>query len=116
MHDLLQAHGRIVQSYHVLAHQVDGRNRRLRLVITFTDGSTLHVRDYRLGSSTRKYAFHWQDADAQLLMRWDNAPHWPDVETHPHHRHVGQADHVEPSDETELGDVLAVVARHLADE
>ena len=28
------------------------------------------------------------------LLRYDNAPHHPEIETHPHHKHVG--DRVEP--------------------
>lgn len=35
-----------------------------------------------------KYSFHWQDSDGNLRKRWDNAPHHPELPTHPHHVHV----------------------------
>ncbi len=27
--------------------------------------------------------------DSEVLLRYDNAPHHPEVATHPHHRHFG---------------------------
>nr|VFK41855.1 MAG: hypothetical protein BECKSD772F_GA0070984_11075 [Candidatus Kentron sp. SD]VFK47761.1 MAG: hypothetical protein BECKSD772E_GA0070983_11055 [Candidatus Kentron sp. SD] len=61
---------------------------RLKAQIVFRDGSLLHIRQIILGEAVYKYAFHWQDATGQLLCRWENAPHWPETVTHPHHKHV----------------------------
>ncbi len=36
-----------------------------------------------------KYSFQWQDVAGNLRFRWDNAPHHPEIETHPHHLHSG---------------------------
>uniref|UniRef100_UPI0040573219 toxin-antitoxin system TumE family protein n=1 Tax=Candidatus Electrothrix sp. TaxID=2170559 RepID=UPI0040573219 len=36
-----------------------------------------------------KYHFHWQDQHNQLIRRWDNAPHHPEIKTFPDHVHVG---------------------------
>ena len=44
-----------------------------------------------------------------LIVRWDNAPDW-DVETSPHHKHVGKKENVEPSYERTLEQVMAVIA------
>jgi hypothetical protein len=41
-----------------------------------------------------KYRHHWQDPDGLLIKRWDNAPHYPTVETFPHHLHDGAEDRV----------------------
>lgn len=41
-----------------------------------------------------KYSFHWQNAKGQLLKRWDNAAHHPDVTTYPHHIHDGAESNV----------------------
>lgn len=48
--------------------------------------------------SVSKYSFHWQLPDGQLLKRWDNAAHHPDIKTFPHHIHDGSEDHVEAHD------------------
>ena len=41
----------------------------------------LHTRDYQ------KYSYHCQKNDGDLIVRWDNKPHWPDISTYPHHKH-----------------------------
>jgi hypothetical protein len=40
---------------------------------------------------------------------YDNAPHHPEIVTHPHHKHVGPADRLAPADQPSLGQVLAEV-------
>lgn len=37
-----------------------------------------------------KCRFHLQTSDNQMIVRWDNAPHHPEVKTHPDHIHIGQ--------------------------
>lgn len=44
-----------------------------------------------------KYSFHWQRSDGQLMKRWDNAAHHPEVQTSPHHLHDGSEDNVQSS-------------------
>ena len=41
-----------------------------------------------------KYRHHWQDSNGRLIKRWDNAPHYPEIETFPHHLHYGVEDRV----------------------
>ncbi|MGI9860130.1 DUF6516 family protein [Moorella naiadis] len=77
--------------------------------ITFNDGSKLHVRDYIFDAQRRKYAYHWQDKDDKLLVRWDNVPHWPEIETHPHHKHFYDEKKVLASSETDLNEVLTAI-------
>jgi hypothetical protein len=36
-----------------------------------------------------KYRHHWQDGQGRLIKRWDNAPHYPALDTFPHHLHDG---------------------------
>jgi Family of unknown function (DUF6516) len=43
-----------------------------------------------------KYRHHWQNRDSRLLKRWDNAPHYPTLDTYPHHLHDGAEDSVVP--------------------
>src|SRR5262249_34330745 len=43
-----------------------------------------------------KYRHHWQDRHSQLLKRRDNAPHYPGIDTYPHHLHDGAEDYVVP--------------------
>ena len=58
----------------------------------------LHTRDYQ------KYSYHCQKNDGDLIVRWDNKPHWKDSSTYSHHRH--EKDQVFPSHRMTIGDVL----------
>lgn len=74
-----------------------------RLRIDMKDGDLLEVME-RISfskkdgqSNTTKYSFHWQDANHKLIRRWDNAPHHPEIRTHPYHVHENSEDNVKPS-------------------
>ena len=58
----------------------------------------LHTRDYQ------KYSYHCQKNDGDLIIRWDNKPHWKDMITFPHHKH--ENDQVSPSHRVTIADVL----------
>lgn len=64
-----------------------------------------------LERSAAVQSFHWQTASGELLARWDNAPHHPELTTHPDHKHVASG--VEATSELGLDDVLACIERVL---
>ena len=39
-----------------------------------------------------KYRQHWQDGNGVLIKRWDNALHYPAIDTFPHYLHDGAED------------------------
>ncbi|OQX23915.1 MAG: hypothetical protein BWK80_23440 [Desulfobacteraceae bacterium IS3] len=57
-----------------------------RLKVVFADKSVLFAREY-VDPAEKHYAFHWQNKENLMIMRWDNAPHHRDISTFPHHRH-----------------------------
>ncbi len=61
----------------------------LKCYADLVDGSRLYVTEsYAAGRN--KYSYHWQDKNNQLIRRWDNAPHYRNHSTFPHHRHEGE--------------------------
>lgn len=62
----------------------------------------------------KKYSFHWQDKDKNRIRRWDNAPHHPELENFPHHRHL--EGEIKPSSGTDFRDVLAEIEKKLMDQ
>ena len=81
----------------------------LRVELRFYDGSQLSVVEEieRVGHREIRrvaYKFHYQRADGTLVFRYDNAPHYPEVPTFPHHKHIG--DSVVASEGPDLSDVL----------
>ncbi len=79
----------IIQAIEVERFRIVGASYELRVTMALKDGSTLFIKDYLFLDGTRKYAYHWQDREGRLKSRWDNAPHWQDVTTYPHHQHIG---------------------------
>jgi len=71
-----------------------GQSSEFYARLRFYDGSLLEfveklvVERYTLVKS--RYAYHYQQADGVLIFRYDNVPHHPEVETHPHHKHAGE--------------------------
>jgi hypothetical protein len=65
----------------------------LRVRLRFTDNALLeiseaiHVKNGTL--SWLAYRYHYQKPDGRVIFRYDNAPHHPEVSTHPDHKHKG---------------------------
>lgn len=57
-----------------------------------------------------RYAYHYQDSREQLIFRYDNAPHHPEISTFPHHKHVvnltNQAETIKAATAPHLTDIL----------
>jgi hypothetical protein len=67
----------------------------IRADIYFIDNSLLHFRELFIGQGKlqkKTYTYHYQREDGTLVFRYDNAPHYPDLPTSPHHKHVGKND------------------------
>ena len=73
----------------------------------FVNGSELHFKEYFITIPVLKrlaYSYHYQDKDKKLIFRYDNADHYTEIETCPHHKHVGNT--VLPSKYKEIKEVI----------
>ena len=61
----------------------------LQVCAELIDGSLLYVRE-AIFPHTSKYSYHWQTSTGEMLLRWDNAPHHPEIPTHQHDKHDGE--------------------------
>ncbi len=80
----------------------------------FTDGSHLHFREFARqpqGESVERYAYacHYQRADRALVFRYDDAPHFRNLPTFPHHKHSLSETGVTESDPPNLAIVLGEI-------
>ena len=50
------------------------------------------------------YRYHFQDQQNNLIFRYDNTPHFPDLKSFPHHKHLKNK--VEDSDEPLILNVI----------
>jgi Family of unknown function (DUF6516) len=82
----------IVRSSNV---ELDKRTARAALIcgeLQFTEGSTLYFRELielEAEVTRRMYSYHYQGEDASLVFRYDDTPHFPELDSFPHHKHVG---------------------------
>ncbi len=58
-----------------------------------------------------RYTYHYQRADGTLIFRYDNVPHYPELKTFPHHKHVD--DSVVAAQSPDLSEVLREIDRIL---
>jgi hypothetical protein len=49
------------------------------------------------------------------VFRYDNAPHHPEISTHPHHKHAGVRDTLSPTVEPMLAQILEEIEKLLED-
>ncbi|MBI5303289.1 MAG: hypothetical protein HY868_14235 [Chloroflexi bacterium] len=75
------------------------------------DGSNLRVSQVWIDGALIKYSYYWLDESDNLIAGWDNAPHHPEIKTHPHHLHT--ADDVSDSSVRALEDVLTLLSKRI---
>ncbi|ASJ12994.1 toxin-antitoxin system TumE family protein [Thermococcus thioreducens] len=100
-----------VKSYEILDYKQGDSFYFLKIRVELIDRSVLYIREF-VSEEDYNYSFQWQK-NGKLIVRWDNAPHHKNVETFPHHKHVGSKDNVRPSKEVSLEDVLRIIEEKL---
>ena len=72
------------------------RRVNLRIRVRFAGGHLLELTEAVsvVGEETPElsdlgYRYHFQDELRSLIFRYDNTPHFPGLDSFPHHKHVG---------------------------
>lgn len=78
------------------------------------DDSRLHFREFvrqqeNAPAERYSYAYHFQRADGTLILRYDDAPHFPHLPNAPHHKHVGNLSNAISVAAPDLAKVLAEI-------
>ena len=115
---LAQVKALIVMNHQVLhwtaaREEAQGNAGLFRYKLMLRDGSVIEMfESFRVVQErvkVTKYSFHWQDATGRLRMRWDNAPHHPEVSTYPDHVHAGSETNVTLHAPVTLEEVLNII-------
>ena len=52
----------------------------------------LHFRELLIAQENdlekRAYTYHYQRSDGQMVFRYDNSTHYPNLSSAPHHKHI----------------------------
>lgn len=103
--EIEEAFGQKVRT--VVPLEIDGET--LRLILYLIDDTNLRITEQWQGRSLKRYSYYWLTAAHELKIGWDNAPHHDRLENSPHHKHVSSQENRQPSYETSLEEVLAVI-------
>ena len=87
--------------------------------LRFWDGSLLRfyesVVERGLSLIKSEYVYHYQSDGDRLIFRYDNAPHHPEISSHPHHKHLGDqsGEQIVAAQPPGLPEVLREIESHL---
>jgi Family of unknown function (DUF6516) len=105
----------MVTRFHMIRERSTLIDGHLRARLTLVDGSQLEFSEYMQRSPAGEvavitYSYHWADAANQLITRWDNTPHFPDLPGFPDHMHDGATGEVTPGQPMSIFTVLDAIA------
>ncbi|MEM9885262.1 MAG: DUF6516 family protein [Bacteroidota bacterium] len=102
-----------IEEWVILDNRVWETGLYYKIRVTLKDESLFQASEYK-DIKERSYSFHWQDKEGKLIIRWDNAPHFKEIATFPHHKHF--IDRVEESIEMTLENALNAMEKMLENE
>ena len=90
----------------------------LRVRLRLADHSLLEFSEYVQRTPDDEihvitYSYHWADEDGNLIRRWDNTPHFPDLPGFPHHIHDGATSAVTAGAPIDIFQVLKSIGQSL---
>jgi hypothetical protein len=105
----------VVTSFETIRERSTLVDGHLRARLDLADGSQLEFSEYMQRSPAGKiavitYSYHWADASNQLIKRWDNTPHFPDLPGFPDHIHDGATGQVTSGQPMSIFAVLDEIA------
>jgi hypothetical protein len=103
----------IILSSNIQKHfSPDGKAVYMKGNLIFVDSSVLEIAMFVSETpeavKIEKYRLHYMKSNGQMLFRYDNAPHHPEIASYPHHKHT--PDDIISSTETSLKDVLKEIS------
>jgi hypothetical protein len=102
----------VVQSHDITFDKRGPSAGYVRGVVFCADESQLHFREF-VNTQPRverfTYVYHYQAADGSMVFRFDDTPHFPDLPSFPHHKHLSDGTIVVACDAPALPQVLAEI-------
>ena len=94
LHEVEQAINRCESAYveKYIEEVLTPERANLRIRLRFAQGHLLAINEAIIVADDRltplDYRYHCQDAQNRLIFRYDSTPHFPDLDTFPHHKHL----------------------------
>jgi len=108
---VLESAGIDVERY--IEEVLTSKRANLRIRLRFAEGHLLEINEAVMVEDDRltslDYCYHCQNKQNHLIFRYDNTPHFPNLLTFPHHKHLPNA--VIASETPEISQVLQEVRK-----
>jgi hypothetical protein len=112
MEEILGKYQSIITVQRILLNRKDNQISEFKASLTFKDDLILEFSEVIIfGISKRKYSYQWMDSAFALKIRWNNAFHHRHITTFPNHKHIGDENLVEASEEMSLEKVLSFIEK-----
>jgi len=107
----------IIVGFQIIRERQTPVDGHIRVRASLVDTSLLEFSEYvqRLpnrGIVVTTYSYHWADSQGQLIRRWDNTPHFPNLSGFPHHIHDGTTNTVLPGAPIDIFVVIGHITHH----
>ena len=104
-----------VSSFEALKIEVGEEDGYIRIKCELSNNDTFEFAEYVIICKRKihleTYSYHLQAANGKLKKRWDNVPHYKNVDNFPHHLHL--PDKVISSEPQSLKKILADIEKNL---
>lgn len=99
----------VVENYEIIRKDISDTDGKIRIRLSLTNKDLTDLFEYIAVQNNniiiKKYHFHWQDKNKNLIKRWDNAPHHKELINFPHHIHY--PDRVDSN--SDIPDIIYVI-------
>jgi len=112
-YDTLTKFQEIISSIDSLSNELIRQLEIYKCKIILIDGSNLRILEKYAHGELVYYSYYWLSAFDDLILGWDCAPHHHEIESFPHHQHVGSQQNAISSDIRNLNDTLTVIKKSL---
>ena len=87
MKDILKNHP-IVIDYIIVRERIGRLEGLIEINVELISNHQLVIFEYYKEKQVTDYRYQIVKEHGELLVRWDNTPHFPDIKTFPHHKHI----------------------------
>lgn len=97
----------IVESTESIEFTKEEHVSKIKAKLRLVDATVLWIREVEVYDSIVAYSYYWLRPDGSTIIGWDNAPHHKEVQTFPHHKHIGK--NIKPSEQTDIKEVMKFI-------
>ena len=101
----------LIETIEIIEYKKEEHVSITKIKLRLLDATILWIREVKYHEDVVAYSYYWLRSDNSVIIGWDNAPHHKEVNTFPHHKHVGKK--VEHSEQTDIRQVMKFIRNFL---